>query len=34
MLAFIAACAGAYSGAALANYFYAVQAWHTLHGAQ
>jgi len=33
MLAFISACTGAYSGAALANYFYAVQAWHTLHGA-
>ncbi|KAI0915750.1 hypothetical protein AcV5_010472 [Taiwanofungus camphoratus] len=32
MLAFIASCAGAYSGKSLANYFYAIKAWHTLHG--
>ncbi|KAF8812882.1 hypothetical protein BYT27DRAFT_7220759 [Phlegmacium glaucopus] len=33
MLTFIASCAGSYSGKTLANYFYAVRAWHTLHGA-
>ena len=33
MLTFISTCAGSYSGRTLANYFYAVQAWHTLHGA-
>ena len=33
MLTFISACAGSYSGKTLGNYFYAVQAWHTLHGA-
>ena len=33
MLTFISSCAGAYSGKTLANYFYAVRAWHTLHGA-
>ncbi|KDQ49950.1 hypothetical protein JAAARDRAFT_712696, partial [Jaapia argillacea MUCL 33604] len=32
MLAFIASCAGAYSGKTLGNYVYAVKAWHTLHG--
>ncbi|KAG2338396.1 hypothetical protein BDR05DRAFT_978145 [Suillus weaverae] len=32
ILAFIAACSGLYSGKTLANYFYAVQAWHMLHG--
>ncbi|KIK45362.1 hypothetical protein CY34DRAFT_78090 [Suillus luteus UH-Slu-Lm8-n1] len=33
LLAFIAACAGVYAGATLENYFYAVRAWHLLHGA-
>ena len=33
MLTFISSCAGSYSGKTLANYFYAVRAWHTLHGA-
>ena len=33
MLTFVSACAGSYSGRTLANYFYAVRAWHTLHGA-
>jgi hypothetical protein len=33
MLTFITSCAGSYSGSTLANYFYAVHAWHTLHGA-
>ena len=33
MLTFISTCAGSYSGRTLANYFYAVWAWHTLHGA-
>ena len=33
MLTFISTCAGSYSGRTLANYFYAVRAWHTLHGA-
>ena len=33
MLTFISACAGSYSGKTLANYFYAIRAWHTLHGA-
>ena len=33
MLTFISSCAGAYSGRTLANYFYAIRAWHTLHGA-
>ena len=33
MLTFISSCAGSYSGKTLANYFYAVHAWHTLHGA-
>lgn len=32
VLAFIAACAGSYSGLALANNLYAIQAWHMLHG--
>lgn len=30
---FISSCAGSYSGKTLANYFYSVCAWHTLHGA-
>jgi hypothetical protein len=33
MLTFISACAGAYSGATLTNYFYVVWAWHTLYRA-
>ena len=33
LLMFISACAGSYSGASVANYIYAVRAWHTLHGA-
>ena len=33
MLTLISSCAGSYSGKTLANYFYAVRAWHTLHGA-
>ena len=33
MLTFISSCAGSYSRKTLANYFYAVRAWHTLHGA-
>jgi hypothetical protein len=33
MLTFITSCAGSYSGKTLANYFYAIRAWHTLHGA-
>ncbi|KAF5386972.1 hypothetical protein D9615_001776 [Tricholomella constricta] len=32
ILAFISACAGSYSGSALANILFGVQAWHTLHG--
>lgn len=32
MLAFIAACSGLYSGKSLENHFYAVRAWHLLHG--
>lgn len=34
MAAFIAAAAGAYSGKTLANYFYAIRAWHVIHGVQ
>ena len=33
ILTFISSCAGSYSGKTLANYSYAVRAWHTLHGA-
>ncbi|KAF8812614.1 hypothetical protein BYT27DRAFT_7086816 [Phlegmacium glaucopus] len=33
MLTFISSCAGSYSGKTLANYFYAIHAWHILHGA-
>ena len=33
LLTFISSCAGAYSGKTLANYFYAIRAWHILHGA-
>jgi hypothetical protein len=33
MLTFISACAGSYSGKTLANYSYAIRAWHLLHGA-
>lgn len=32
ILAFIAACSGIYSGKCLENYFYAIRAWHLLHG--
>lgn len=32
ILAFIAACSGLYSGKSLENHFYAVRAWHLLHG--
>ncbi|KAJ8596779.1 hypothetical protein M405DRAFT_725572 [Rhizopogon salebrosus TDB-379] len=32
LLTFIATCAGLYSGKTLENYFYAVRAWHLLHG--
>lgn len=32
ILAFIAACAGMYSGKTLENYLYSVRAWHLLHG--
>lgn len=33
MLTFISCCAGSYSGKTLANYSYAIRAWHLLHGA-
>jgi len=33
MLTFISSCTGSYSGKTLANYFYAICAWHVLHGA-
>ncbi|KAF8811676.1 hypothetical protein BYT27DRAFT_7088953, partial [Phlegmacium glaucopus] len=33
MLTFISSCAGSYSGKTLANYFYTIHTWHTLHGA-
>lgn len=32
MLAFIASCAGAYSGKTLATYVFSVRAWHIIHG--
>ncbi|KAF7976285.1 hypothetical protein HWV62_7188, partial [Athelia sp. TMB] len=32
ILAFIASCAGAYSGKTLATYVFAIRAWHTIHG--
>lgn len=32
LLAFLANCAGMYSGKTLENYFYGVRAWHLLHG--
>lgn len=32
VLSFLSACAGSYSGNALANHLYALQAWHTLNG--
>ncbi|KAG1763210.1 hypothetical protein EV702DRAFT_1205776 [Suillus placidus] len=32
MLNFVAGCTGSYSGKTVANYAYAVKAWHTLHG--
>ena len=31
MLTFISSCASSYSGKTLANYFYSICAWHTLH---
>ena len=33
MLTFISSCAGPYSSKTLANYLYAVRAWHVLHSA-
>ena len=33
MLTFISSCTGSYSRKTLANYFYSIHAWHTLHGA-
>ncbi|KAG1844095.1 hypothetical protein C8R48DRAFT_618279 [Suillus tomentosus] len=30
--AFVASCAGLYSGRTLENYFYGIRAWHLLHG--
>lgn len=32
VLAFIASCAGMYSGKTLENYLYGIRAWHLLHG--
>ncbi|KAG2132039.1 hypothetical protein DEU56DRAFT_739759 [Suillus clintonianus] len=32
ILAFVAGCAGAYAGRTLANYVFAIRAWHVLHG--
>lgn len=32
LLAFVAGCAGLYSGRTLENYFHGVRAWHLLHG--
>lgn len=32
VLAFLAGCAGMYSGKTLENYFYGIRAWHLLHG--
>ena len=32
IISFIASCAGSYSGTTLANYIFAVRAWHILHG--
>ncbi|KAG1906165.1 uncharacterized protein F5891DRAFT_942351 [Suillus fuscotomentosus] len=32
ILAFIASCAGLYSGKTLKNYLYSMRAWHLLHG--
>jgi hypothetical protein len=32
MLAFLASCAGSYSGASLSNYVAGLKAWHLLHG--
>lgn len=32
LLNFVSSCAGSYSGKTLANYVYAIKAWHTLHG--
>ncbi|KDQ55554.1 hypothetical protein JAAARDRAFT_133345 [Jaapia argillacea MUCL 33604] len=31
MLTFVSSCAGSYSGKTLANYFFVIRAWHTLH---
>lgn len=32
ILAFVASCAGSYSGSTIANYVAGLKAWHTLHG--
>ena len=32
IIAFILSCTGAYAGSTLANYVFAVRAWHVLHG--
>ncbi|KIK36578.1 hypothetical protein CY34DRAFT_26291 [Suillus luteus UH-Slu-Lm8-n1] len=32
ILTFIASCTGSYTGKTIANYVYAVRAWHILHG--
>lgn len=32
LLAFLASCAGLYSGGTLENYFYSIRTWHLLHG--
>ena len=33
IITFISSCAGSYTGSTLANYVFAVKAWHLLHGA-
>src|SRR5882762_4932818 len=33
VITFISSCAGSYAGSTLANYVFAVKAWHLLHGA-
>ena len=32
VIAFMLSCAGSYAGSTLANYIFAIQAWHILHG--
>ena len=32
IIAFISSCAGVYAGGTLANYVFAIRAWHILHG--